>query len=697
MLPGYEYDIFISYRQKDNKGDRWVTEFVSALKSELEATFKEDISIYFDENPHDGLLETHHVDKTVEGKLKCLIFIPIISQTYCDTKSFAWQQEFCAFNKLAKEDSFGRDIKLSNGNVSSRILPIKIHSLDAGDQKALEIETGSALRAVEFIYREPGVNRPLSPDDDPSTNLNKTRYRNQVNKVANAIKEIISSLMGPTDRAPHQVEGIVTAPATAFPNRDASATSNDRTNKSIAVLPFVNMSNDPDQEYFSDGITEEILNLLANISDLRVTGRTSSFQFKNKQEDIRQIAKQLGVEYVLEGSVRKQGSQVRITAQLINAESGFHMWSRKFDRKLDDIFALQDEIAMEVTINLKSTLTGFRKLETSIPNMGAYDQYLLGRNHLSQRTGQSLQLAVSHFKKSVHLDPTFARAYSGLADTYILAAIGYAIIPGAIDLAKEAAEKAVKLDPTLCDPYVSMGYFHLNGDWNWSAAKECFAKAIEINPNEARAFQWMAQYCLYSGKYEEAIPFVERAREIEPLSALIATESAWPYLYLSQNDKAIAILKQALAIDNTFALAHFNIAWCYEMLRDFPRAIHHNEMAVNLSGRMPIMVSYLSQCLVNAGKKDEAVKLLEELIELFKSGASVAMCIALIYEAMGEEANAVAYLCRALDNREPLSVAVNTVWMPFKRALKNREVIASIKKLPVDVARVILESHQKNN
>src|SRR5512137_995403 len=135
LFPGFEYDIFISYRQKDNKHDGWVTEFVNQLKGELEATFKEDISIYFDENPHDGLLETHDVDKSLESKLKCLIFIPIISQTYCDSKSFAWQHEFCAFNKLAKEDQLGRDIKLTSGNVASRILPVKIHNLELEDKE----------------------------------------------------------------------------------------------------------------------------------------------------------------------------------------------------------------------------------------------------------------------------------------------------------------------------------------------------------------------------------------------------------------------------------------------------------------------------------------------------------------------------------------------------------------------------------
>ena len=156
LVPGYEYDIFISYRQKDNKGDRWVTEFVEALKTELESTFKEEISVYFDINPHDGLLETHEVDASLKEKLKCLIFIPIISQTYCDPKSFAWQYEFCAFNKLAKEDKLGRDIRLAGGNVASRILPVKIHDLDPEDKTLLENELGGVLRGIEFIYKSAG-------------------------------------------------------------------------------------------------------------------------------------------------------------------------------------------------------------------------------------------------------------------------------------------------------------------------------------------------------------------------------------------------------------------------------------------------------------------------------------------------------------------------------------------------------------
>src|SRR5450759_514055 len=195
LIPGYEYDIFISYRQKDNKYDGWVTEFVDNLKKELEATFKEEVSVYFDINPCNGLLETHDVDASLKGKLKCLVFIPIISQTYCDSKSFAWQHEFVAFNQMAKEDQFGRDIKLAGGNIASRILPIKIHDLDAEDKTLLENELGGVLRCIEFFYKESGVNRPLRANEDhPQDNLNKTYYRDQINKVANSIKEIITAI-----------------------------------------------------------------------------------------------------------------------------------------------------------------------------------------------------------------------------------------------------------------------------------------------------------------------------------------------------------------------------------------------------------------------------------------------------------------------------------------------------------------------
>ncbi len=335
IVPGFEYDIFISYRHNDNL-DGWVTDFVQNLEKELKGTLKDTVTIYFDKNPNDGLLETHNVDKSLEGKLKCLIFIPIISQTYCDPKRFAWQHEFCAFNKLAKEDPFGRDIKLSNGNVASRILHIKIHDLDVGDKTLLENELGGVLRAVEFIYKEAGVNRPLKSTDNKSDNQNKTDYRNQVNKVANAVKEIVTSLKQPAGKLTEPSKPIsstlstnrsrVSKKTTAIAtiglmilfaliyavSQFTGSTKGDTEaiEKSIAVLPFDDMSPGQDQEYLGDGITEEIITALSGIKELKVIGRTSSFQFKGKAADLRDIGEKLQVATVLEGSIQKSGDNV---------------------------------------------------------------------------------------------------------------------------------------------------------------------------------------------------------------------------------------------------------------------------------------------------------------------------------------------------------------------------------------------------
>jgi TolB-like protein len=451
LLPDFEYDIFISYRHNDNRSG-WVSEFVNALQEELASTIKESLSIYFDKNPHDGLLETHNVDKSLEGKLKCLIFIPIISQTYCDPKSFAWQHEFVAFNKLTKEDQLGRDIKLGNRNVASRILPIKIHDIDLEDKAIIESEIGGVLRAIEFIYKEAGVNRPLKPTDNKNDNQNKTDYQNQVNKVANAIKELINSLKNPISLPPKPAASnktthkkstntksflvigaslILLAVAGYFLYPKLVSTNKEIVllDKSIAVLPFVDLSEQKDQGWFGDGLTEEILNSLAHVKGLNVTSRTSSFAFKNKNLRIQDIADSLGVNYVVEGSVRKVGDGLRITAQLIRAKDDFHIWSNIYDRDARDIFDLQKEIATKIAESLDISLD-----EKSIEQMQwagtssaeAYLAFLKARaldNQAHERSRfvdlATLKKANVYYEQSSELDPDFVNPYLFHADFFL--------------------------------------------------------------------------------------------------------------------------------------------------------------------------------------------------------------------------------------------------------------------------------------
>ncbi len=446
LLPGYEYDIFISYRQNDNRSG-WVTEFVKALQEELAATIKDPISVYFDSNPHDGLLETHNVGKSLEGKLKCLIFIPIVSQTYCDPKSFAWQYEFVAFNRMAKEDQFGRDIKLSNSNVTSRILPVKIHDLDTEDKATLESELGGVLRAIEFIYKEPGVNRPLKLEDKDEKNLSKTSYPNQVNKVANAVKEIIHAMKHPASAhadkgsvAVHPatvsrkalvlgVLGIMMLFALGFAvSQFMSSAPREPAKKdtSIAVLPFANMSNDPEQEYFSDGITEQIITNLAHINSLKVIGRTSSMKFKKTNKTIKEIGNELGVTHVLEGSIRRSGDRIRVTAQLISVQDESHIWAQDFDKGITDIFTVQDEISMAIANSLERKLTPLEKERSKSErsaNVEAYEHFLKGYHiHMELYYIKWLKEdffdAEREFKSSIQLDTAYAPAYAGLADLY---------------------------------------------------------------------------------------------------------------------------------------------------------------------------------------------------------------------------------------------------------------------------------------
>ena len=492
-----------------------MSEFVDALKTELESTFKEEISVYFDINPCNGLLETHDVNASLKEKLKCLVFIPIISQTYCDSKSFAWQHEFVAFNKMAKEDQFGRDIKLSSGNITSRILPVKIHDLDLEDKTLLENELGGVLRSIEFIYKESGVNRPLKPADNKNDNQNKTDYRNQVNKIANAIKEIIGGLKNPSSSI-----GIPT-------KKDSSniSKSNPEPFESIAVLPFANMSSDPEQEFFSDGISEEIINMLAQVPGLKVAGRTSAFSFKGKNQDLRLIGEQLNVNHILEGSVRKSGNKIRITAQLIKVADGYHLWSEKYDRELEDIFDIQDEISLAILNAIKIKLFGAAKeavLKKYTDNPEAYQLYLQGRFYYNKYDNHFFEKAIEHFDAAIKIEPKYALAYAGIAYSYLyLWFFNYLPPEKCLPQMKQAIQQCLQLDDEIAESHLTMASMKMYYEWDFAAATIEFKKAIELNPNLAEAHEQYAVYLAFLGNYTEAIKHASIAYNLDPFSLMI--------------------------------------------------------------------------------------------------------------------------------------------------------------------------------
>lgn len=527
LIDGYTYDIFISYRQNDNEYDGWVTEFVANLRKELDATIKEKLTIFFDENPTDGLLETHSVERSISEKLNCLIFIPIISQTYCDKKSYAWNREFCEFNKIVAIDRFGRDIRLAGGNVVSRILAVRIHDLDPDDIVAIEDELGEKLRPIDFIYRSAGVNRPLRANEDhPISNLNKTFYRDQINKVANSVKELTSVLRRQNrenyivpDNKLHSGKSrrwnfiknkkrYITAGAFMvlsiffslfyFSGNHGSPILE----KSIAVLPFRNNSPNDSNAYFINGVMEEVLNNLQKIKDVRIISRTSVEQYRNTSLSIPKIAKELGVNYIVEGSAQRYGNSFRINVQLIRAKKETYLWARFYEQKINspnDIIRIQSTIAQAIVSELEGTITPQEKqLIDKIPttNLTAYDFYQKGKEQLSKfwidvTDYETLAKADKLFKKALEYDPAFAEAIVGQAEVYWNYR-HYLDRKNVTDSVLMLIDIALRYDDRIAEAYVIKGWYY-DEEGMADKAREQYDRAIKLRPNDWKAYFSLAE------------------------------------------------------------------------------------------------------------------------------------------------------------------------------------------------------------
>ena len=429
---------------------------------------------------------------------------------------------------------------------------------------------------------------------------------------------------------------------------EAEKISEARLKNSIAVLPFRNMSADPEQEYFCEGMSEEIINALTHIEDLRVVARTSAFVFKEKREDIREIGRKLNVETLLEGSVRKADNMLRITAQLINVADGYHLWSERYDREMEDVFAIQDDISQAIVNALRIKLVGEEKtllVKRYTEDTEAYNLYLKGRYFWNKRTEEGMKKSIEYYEQAIEKDPSYALAYSGLADTYnTLGDWDFLPSKEAYSKAKVAATKALEIDDLLAEAHSALAWVKHVFDWDWLEAEREFKRAIELNPRYPTAHQWYAEYLMKVGRHNEAIAEIKRAQELDPLSLIINAIGGYVFFFARQYDEAIEQSRKTLEIDMNFYPAHLNLGWAYEQKGMFEEAITEFQKAIRLSGGSSLPLRNLGHAYAMSGRKSEAKEILNELMELSKQSYDQSYGIALIYTGLGEKDQALEWL-----------------------------------------------------
>ena len=431
----------------------------------------------------------------------------------------------------------------------------------------------------------------------------------------------------------------------------------------IAVLPFADRSAAAGQAYFSDGMTEELIATLARVEGLRVASRTSSFAFRDRGLDVRAVGARLGVAAVLEGSVRRDGDRLRITAQLVSVADGWQLWSETYDRAADDAFAVQQEIASAIVQTLRGRLVGgvADANAPGRPDAAAYDLYLKGRHALYlkgryawySRTEEGLRSAASYFAQAVAQAPGYARAHAGLADAYAVLGFYDFLPPGeAFPKADSAARRAAQLDPTLGGPHATLGYVALYHGWDFARAEAEFRRAIALEPNYSTAHQWYANLLVAAGRFDEAERAMRRAEEIDPLSLIAKAALAWVHYHAGDNAAAVAQARETLELDPDYAVAHLWGGWALQAMDSLDAAVAAHRRAVAVTDGAALYVASLARSLALAGERAEAERLLAGLGSRTDGGRYVPSYeVAKVHLALGRADEALAWLERALDER----------------------------------------------
>jgi len=430
--------------------------------------------------------------------------------------------------------------------------------------------------------------------------------------------------------------------------------------KSIAVLPFDNLSRDPDNAYFAEGVQDEILTRLAKVADLKVISRTSTQHFKSVPENLPQIAKQLGVANILEGSVQKVKDQVRVNVQLINALTDAHLWAEIYDRKLTDLFSVESDIAKTIADTLQAKLTGSEQTAMSkkpTENPAAYELYLKGRFFWNKRTGNDLKTAADYFQRAIDADPSYANAYAGLAQSYLLIPLFGAGMPrDFFPKASAAARRAIELDETSAEGHAALANLYGLDNFNPPASEKEFQRAIALDPNSATAHHWYSNGLLVSmGRFEEAIKEGKRAVELDPLSLIINADLGSTLMLSRRYDDAIAQLRSTLGLDPNFAYAHWNLGEALYLKGDSTGAISEYEKAALLDND-PEIQALLARVYAETGKKEQALEILRKLSETAQHQFVRGYLFALIYIGLGDKTTAIQYLERCSQERENIDL-----------------------------------------
>jgi adenylate cyclase len=522
-------------------------------------------------------------------------------------------------------------------------------------------------------------------------------------RVAKSLKRMgpvtLKNIMQPLEVYWVEYEGAPSAPPTLV-----QADRRSGTEKSIAVLPFVNMSLDQENEYLSDGLTEDLIMAFSRLKGLRVPARTSSFAFKGKNEDIRRIGEQLNVKTILEGSVRKAGNRLRIAAQLINVADGDHLWSQTFDREMQEVFAIQDEITREIVDALEMQLVGVGEqplAKHGTYNTDAYQLYLQAKYHFYKFTGEGFKRCIECCKKALEIEPNYALAYAALSLSYqtgwFYGFLSFEEKLAAIGPHDLAAEKAVELDPNLAETQTALAIVRCWNERDWSGGEDCFKRAIKLNPNYVTAHEHYAGVLGCMRRTDEAITHARLAEQLDPLSPMIVMHAGTVYWFIHRYDLVLEQAHKLLDLESNFFGAYWLLGWVHWSQGNYEAAIADLRKAVTLGGG-PIPLADLGCLLGQSGRKAEAQQVLEDLGEIGKSAYVQPAYLGFVHAGLGNHDEAFACFARGLED-ENASVAwirEYCIFASLDRLRGDPRFPALLKKIGVEDDEVgnVIETHE---